>query len=105
METLLIFMLATIGMTNIVCHGKIMDVIGIRPFLKRKLSDTIFDATQCYECMGFWCGMIVAAMVVTHNPFMIFCLGCAGSLIAQFYNNLIYFIDSKTEFVMEDDLE
>jgi hypothetical protein len=45
---LIIFILASYGLTLVVCYGKIFD--RIRPSYK---------FFHCPMCMGFWCGLVV----------------------------------------------
>lgn len=98
----LIFCLSTIGLTNILVHGKILDNIGLRPFLKKNLYSGIFELFECYECTGFWSGMIMGAVLISQNPATFIPCGFVGSVLGQFYSELIFLIRSKTDFVVED---
>lgn len=103
MINLIIFIISTIGLTNIVVHGKILDNIGLRPFLKKRLPSSVFELFECYECTGFWCGMIMGACII--SPWMFLACGFAGCVISQFYSEIIYLIRSKTEYVIDDNKE
>lgn len=100
-----LFILATIGLTNIVVHGSIMDILGIRPFLKKNLSEEVYSMFECYQCTGFWCGLIMGTVVISVHPLLILACGFAGSLVSQFYSDLVYLMRSKTDFVIEDEDE
>lgn len=102
MTTLLLFIFATIGLTNAVVHGKIFDVIGLRPWLRRNLHPSVFELFECYECAGFWAGLLMGATLISHHPMYFIPCGFAGSVLSQFYSELVYLIRSKTEFVVED---
>lgn len=54
-----------------------------RLFLVKTLPKKIKELFECYMCLGFWCGMIIGAGVVSHDPIQIFACGCAGSLLSQ----------------------
>ena len=102
MTTLLLFAVATIGLTNILVHGKIMDVLGIRAWIKANTNDHISSMLDCYECAGFWAGLICGAFLVWPNWWMILLYGFAGSVLAQTYTDVMYLLRSKIEYVVED---
>ena len=91
----LLFVFATIGFTNIIVHGKIMEVIGIRPWLRSKMKPDHFSVFECYECSGFWCGMIVGLCLY---PWYFILCGFAGSVLCSTYTDLIYWIRGMTSF-------
>lgn len=105
MVTLILFALATIGLTNIIVHGKILDVSGVRPWVKSKLHPDVFQLFECYECTGFWAGVLMGLLLVSWNPLVFVPCGFAGSVLGQFYSELVYLIRSKTDFVVEDEDE
>lgn len=98
----LIFCLSTIGLTNIIVHGKILDNIGLRPFLKNNLHSKIFELFECYECTGFWSGMAMGSVLISSDPFYFIPCGFAGSVLSSFYSELIFLLRSKTDFVVDD---
>lgn len=102
MINFLIFLLSTIGLTNIIVHGKILDNLKIRPFLKEKLPEKFYELFECYECTGFWAGLIMGYFLVSHDLFIFVPCAFAGSLISQFYTEIIFMIRSKTDFVVEE---
>ncbi len=102
MQNFILFILSTIGLTNIIVHGKILDVIGLRSFLKKRLNSNFFELFECYECSGFWCGMIMGITLISDNPYYVISCGFAGSLLSQFYSEIVYLIRSKTDFLVED---
>jgi len=98
----LLFILATIGFTNILVHGKILDVIGLRPFLKRNLKPSVFEVFECYECSGFWSGLIMGFLLISYNPLIFISCGFAGSVLSQGAIDILNLIRSKTDFVVGD---
>jgi len=104
--TILLFMLATIGLTNILVHGRIFDLIKVFKFSVREWmhkwnwSKQIFE---CYECTGFWSGLICGYLIVSDSCGLILTCGFAGSVISQTFTDLIYLIRSKTEFEVNHD--
>lgn len=107
--SLVLFALATIGLSNILVHGKILDVV---KFFGKSVREWITsinffsELLSCYECTGFWSGIAVSAFFIDHTKWYLFLLyGFAGSVLSQFYSELVYFLRSKTEFVIEDNDE
>lgn len=100
---LLLFLLATIGLTNILVHGRILDVIPVRPWLRNILGPNWFELFECYECMGFWCGLICGFALISTNIFVCLACGFAGSVAAMCYNDVMYLIRSKVEFEVNDE--
>ena len=107
MIMLLLFVISTIGMSNILVHGKILDDdhLGLRSWLKRKLGK-YKDVFDCYECTGFWCGFFMGSLLISFwNPFVLIPCAFAGSGIMHAYIILTDFLQSKTDFVIDDSHE
>jgi len=106
MYNLLFYALATIGLTNILVHGRIFDLIkiagkSIREWMQyTSWSKQLFE---CYECTGFWAGLICGYLILSHQWWIILAGGFAGSVIAQTFTDLIYWLRSKTEFGVDHD--
>lgn len=103
MATFLLFVLATLGLTNILVHGKIMDNLGIRPWLKKNLSDDWYELFECYECSGWWAGLFMGLLLISINPLVFIPCAFAGALLGHFYSAIYYLIQSKTEFEVPED--
>lgn len=103
--TLILFALATIGLTNLVVHGKIFELVGIKPFLRRHMSADWFSLFECYECTGFWAGLICGSLIVVNldDWYLVLACGWAGSVLAQTYNVFIFWLNSKVEFEIGDE--
>jgi hypothetical protein len=108
MVSLVLFILATIGLTNILVHGKILDDnhLGWRSWMKRQLG-SYQDLLDCYECTGFWAGMLLGFIVLLSEwlwaPLLFLIVPFAGSAIGHFYSDISYLIQSKTDFVVSDE--
>jgi hypothetical protein len=78
-----LFILAVIGMTHIVVDSEIMEPVETwaEDWLPSKLHYALFN---CYQCSGFWCGVMLGLLIVSFNPFVVFACGCAGSFLADF---------------------
>jgi hypothetical protein len=78
-----LFLLAVIGMTRIIINGRIMDTVDAfaEAHLPRLLYYGIFE---CYQCCGFWCGVILGLALFGTNPWIVLAAGCAGSYVADF---------------------
>lgn len=105
MISLIFFILSTIGLTNILVHGRIFDIIKIKGLSLREWVYTVGwlkSLLECYECTGFWAGMICGLLLVSQAWWMVLICGFAGSVIAQTYTDLIYLLRSKVEFEVDD---
>lgn len=101
--SLIWFAIATIGLTNILVHGKILDVIGLRPWLKEHMNSEWFQVFECYECSGFWAGLICGLFFLSSRYWFMWPMcGFAGSVIAQTYTDCIDLIRSKIGFEIND---
>lgn len=78
--SLILFILGVIGMTHIVVDGEIGEPVyeWIKPRLPR-----VARAMDCYQCAGFWCGLTLGVVLLSHNPLTVFAAGCAGSFLGQ----------------------
>lgn len=105
MMNFFIFLLACVGMTNVLVHGKILDVIKIfGKSLRGWLTTPKFLAEMlgCYECAGFWVGIILGSIYSNSFSWDILFYGFASSLVSQFYSEIIYLIRSKTDFELNE---
>lgn len=78
---LILFVMATIGLTNIMVDGVVMD----KPrqwFVDRKenwFCDKITKILECYQCAGFWCGLF-CWIIGLWMPWLLY--GFVGSFVA-----------------------
>jgi len=108
MISFLLFCLSTIGLTNILVHGVIMDVIGLRPFATKCLKKINADSMLgCYECMGFWSGLLCGAIFFSSWSWwcipVIVASGWAGSVLSQTYTEIMYILNSMIKFDLEEE--
>jgi len=106
MMNFFIFLLACIGMTNILVHGKILDVIKVFGKSLRSWLTTpkfLAEMLNCYECAGFWVGIFLGLIYFKTFDWNVLIYGFATSLVSQFYSEIIYLIRSKTDFVLNEE--
>jgi hypothetical protein len=98
---LVLFALATVGLTNVLVHGKILDDdhLGTRSWLKRQLGKYA-DVLECYECTGWWSGLLLGVLLLSWNPLIFLPAAFAGAGIMHAYVNIMNLIESKTDFVI-----
>lgn len=106
--TFIWFCLATIGLTNILVHGKIMDEIKVRgKSLREWLESKHFtrELFSCYECTGFWAGMICGCFFLPFGPALLLLPVCGftGSMLGKTYTDIMFYLESKVEFTVGDD--
>ena len=100
MVNFILFVLATIGLTNIIIDGSIF--APLRNFLEKILPSKIYSIFQCFQCMGTWCGFICGFLLVGHSWQVVVCCGFAGSFIAVFGNVFINYLEARTIVSMGD---
>jgi len=105
--TLLFFICAVIGFTNIVVDPATI----FQPFrdfvTKKAKGDTKSAATfflwkwfdkmlSCYQCTGFWVGIICGSILITLNPLYLFMCGVAGSFIATWGATYLNYLEAQS---------
>jgi len=104
MITFILFVLSTIGLTNILVHGTIFDSIkiggrSIRQWMHYwKWSESLFN---CYECTGTWAGFLCGWLIISSHWSIILACGFAGGLLATWNNLLFEWANSKIEFIID----
>lgn len=83
---LLLFIMTSVGITNIIVNGSIFEPI--RQFIENK-SSFLGDMLQCPMCTGFWVGM--AASFWFSIPVLI--AAALTSLFSHVFNSVIDLID------------
>lgn len=78
----ILFILGVIGMTHIMVDSEIMEPVDewTKTWMPPKMHHGLFE---CYQCSGFWCGVVLGLFVIGANPFVVFACGCAGSFLAD----------------------
>lgn len=105
MTTLILFALATVGLTNILVHGVIFDHIKIAGRSVRQWMhywDWSKSLFTCYECTGTWAGFLCGWLVVSSHWSMILACGFAGAFLSAWNNLLFEWLNSKIEFIFDD---
>ncbi len=79
---MILFVLAVAGMTQIIINSEIIRPVDdwAKEILPVKIHHGLFE---CFQCSGFWCGILLGAILVSFNPFVILACGCAGSFVAD----------------------
>lgn len=83
---LIIFIICTLGATNIIVFGSIFD----KP---RNWIDKVFpysmlnDLIQCTTCMGFWVGLVLA-LIFPSFGLNFFVAACISSFVNMVYSKL-----------------
>jgi len=90
----LLFLLAVSGMTHIVVDSEIMEPVDewAKSWMPARLHHGLFE---CYQCSGFWCGIVLGLLVVSVNPCVVFACGCAGSFLADFSESAFKYLEGK----------
>lgn len=102
---LFVFILATIGLTNIIYQARILDLIKIKDRSIREwlhYFDWSKELCECPECTGFWAGLICGFFVFNewHLKLM---APLMGTVVSPFYHYITTYISSITEFSIPDE--
>ena len=90
---ILLFIVAVIGMTHIIVDSTIMEPV--EEWMEGRLPPCVHNALfNCYQCSGFWCGVVLSPLV-SFNPFIMFACGCAGSFVTDFSESAFKFLESN----------
>ena len=94
MTPFLLFVLSSVGMTFIIVDSTIMEPVRLR--LKQILPEYIYKVFECYQCSGFWCGIISGLILLTHNIFELALCGCAASFLSVLCANILNYLEINT---------
>ena len=94
MNTTILFIIATIGMTHIIIDGSIFS--SLRDCVKKNFPSKIATLVECYMCAGFWCGVFTGFCLGVNKPTELFSCGCAGSILSQTTAVLLNTLESIT---------
>lgn len=110
MVDFLVFLIGCIGLTSIIVDGEIFKPL--KDFLQNKIPDFFINLLNCYQCTGFWVGIIFGILLqykyldsVSDFAF-VFLLGGLSSAASYFYalyltyleaNSMVQFNDHSSE--------
>jgi len=82
-------LLVAAGLTTIIIHAEILDILKIRPFLHRW--EFTKKLTKCSMCTGWWVGVLISILVlpISHLAFFPF----AASIVSLILERLFVLID------------
>ena len=99
--TLLLFGCAVIGFTNIVVDPATI-FEPVRNKVKAwaeggsKLAQFFDHMWACYQCTGFWVGLICGCILISWNPLVVFACGVAGSYIATWGATHLTYLEAQS---------
>lgn len=101
MINLVLFLLGVVGLTMILVDSSIM--APIRDLLQKILPEKIYKVFQCYQCMGFWSGIIGGVILIDLHPLIVFMCGCAGSAASSFWATYLNYLEAQSFINLDDD--
>jgi hypothetical protein len=106
LSNIILFILASIGMTHIIVDGNIFE--STRSWLKKHLPEHVYSLFECYQCTGFWCGVIVGYFIIAvfqpwwiQFPITFFC-GCASSYLSVLAITHMNALEAQTVIAIKD---
>jgi hypothetical protein len=97
---MLLWIFGCIGMTHIIVESDISKKF--KDFIEPYTPNFIFKALGCYQCTGFWSGVIIttAYLIMQDNIndfwFLIFVGGCASSFLSTFSAILLTYFEANS---------
>ena len=116
LSNVLLFVLASIGLSHIVVDGKIL--LKFREIMHKILPECMYEVFTCYQCSGVWCGLFCGYFLIARDfgvdeswwitATITFMCGCAGSFLSSFGAIYINLLEAKwfaTESVRDEQKE
>jgi hypothetical protein len=94
MVNLILFLLAAVGLTNILIYGSILD--NAREWVLARVPDKVGEVLSCYQCTGFWSGLLTGYVLLTHDFFGTLMCGFAGSFTSHFAAVLVEYLEANS---------
>lgn len=99
---LVIFALATIGLTNIIVDPATI-AKPFRDFADKRLPSFLSKLFSCYQCSGTWVGFMCGYLVLSREPGDVFLCGMAGSYLATLSATYMNYLEAKSIVSMDED--
>jgi hypothetical protein len=106
----LLFVTATIGLTHIMVDSVVVQPLrNIIKFLSESeqwhgkrgeffkwILQKINKMISCYQCAGFWCGLVAGGVLVSLNPLVILFCGFASSYLALQAAHFLNYLEANS---------
>lgn len=97
---LLLFCFAVIGFTNIIVDPSTI-AIPMRKFIegravRSQLWSWVDKLMSCYQCTGFWVGLLAGVILLSWNPLVVILCGMAGSFIATWGAAYLNYLEARS---------
>lgn len=100
---LVIFITATIGMTNIIVDPAAI-ARPFRDFIDKRMPSFFSKLFSCYQCSGTWVGFIFGYIIFSSDPFIIFLCGMAGSYLCTISATYMNYLEARSIIGVEEDV-
>ena len=98
----LLFVFSVIGFTNILVDpATIMQPV--RDFIEKRCHPWVNKLVSCYQCSGTWVGFFCGYVLVSHDPFVVFLCGMAGSFLATFSATFLTYLEARSIVSMDNE--
>lgn len=94
MINFMLFALAAIGFTFIMVDSSILEPV--REFIKNHVPSSFYKVWECYQCMGFWTGMVAGLVFLPITFSAVIMYGFAGSFLSSFAAVYINYLEAKS---------
>ena len=100
MFEIIVWLLGSIGMTNIIVESDIARMVKDR--IKPYLPESLMKMLNCYQCSGFWTGIFTTSLLAIFNSWgldkvhLIFLGGCATSFLATIFAFIQTYLEANS---------
>lgn len=100
--SLVLFALATVGLTNIIVDPALI-AKPFRDFADKRLHPWLSKLFSCYQCSGTWVGFLCGYLIVSRDPWVVFLCGMAGSHLATMSATYMNYLEAMSIVGVEED--
>jgi hypothetical protein len=100
LSILILFLLGTVGATMIIVDSTIMQPV--RDWARKKLPSKVYRLIECYQCSGFWVGVIFGSILISYNLLVLLICGGAGSYLSTFAATYLNYLEARSIVDLEE---
>jgi hypothetical protein len=90
----IIFVFATIGLTHILVDGSLFEPF--RNFVQRFGPKKLYHLISCYQCLGFWVGLLIGYFLLGGGLVYTLAGGFTGSFISNWAAIYLNYLEAQS---------
>lgn len=104
---ILLFVFAAAGLTHILVESMVVEPVkNLLIKITKKipyLGTTLEYMLECYQCMGFWSGLLCGYYLISQELSTVILCGFAGSFISTVSASYLAYLETKTVIELDDE--